>query len=385
MSDVPSAALWTLALALVLAPARQSAIDAGAACALAILVRPNLAPLAAFMAAWLLANDLQRGAGAETRTVFSRLVGGRALPFAALAAGGAIVTAVINWKWYGGATDSGYGDLGALFAFAHVPVNAANYFGWLVEAESPLALAGFAAMIVAPYWVNRRRDLTGVPVLLWLFVAWIWGGYFLYRPFEWWWYLRFLLPTWPLMAIGSASLIVWLWNRRGVWRAVAAGISVAAISATLSFAWRHDAFHIGLTESRYPQVARGVAQLTDAESGILTLQHSGSVRYYGGRMTLRWDLVEPNAFGVLLAWMRSHGHHPYLLVDAGELPKFRARFAGNPALTVTEWPPLAAFFKDETLLFDLNATGPALPTRLGVYTRRAIQPAAPAGWLLRVR
>lgn len=383
MSDVLSAALWTLTLALVLAPSRQSAFDAGAVCALAILVRPNLVPLAAFMGAWLIVNDLQRRAGDQTRAFVSRIFRGRALPFAALSFGGVIVTAVINWRWYGHATESGYGDLRGLFAFAHVPANAANYFGWLVQAETPLAAAGLAALLFAPHWVTRRRDIAGVPLLLWLCVAWTWGSYFVYWPFEWWWYLRFLLPTWPLISIGSACLVAWLWNRRGAWRVAAAAISVAAMATTLSFAWRHDAFRIGLTESRYPQVARGVATLTDAESGILTLQHSGTVRYYAGRMTLRWDLVEPRAFGALLAWMRSRGHHPYLLVDASELPNFRARFSGDPALAVMEWPPLAEFFGNETLLFDLDATGPALPTRLGVYTRRAIEPAEPQGWLLR--
>lgn len=387
MSDVPSAALWTLTLALVLSPARRSMFDAGAVCALAILVRPNLFPLAMLMSAWLLVNDvrewrarLRQDSGADTRGFWFRAC--RALPFTALAAGGAIVTAAINQTWYGRASESGYGDLGGLFGFANIAPNSANYFRWLAEAETPLAVAGLAIVLLIPQFVNRRRDVVGLPFLIWIFVAAVWANYFLYRPFGDWWYLRFLLPTWPLIAIGSASLIAWLWVRRGLLRVAGAAICAAAVTANLWFAWRHDTFRIGLTESRYPQVARGVAKLTNAESGILTLQHSGTVRYYAGRMTLRWDLVEPRQFGALLAWMRSHGHHPYLLIDAGEMPSLRSRFPNEPALAMIEWPPLASFFRNETFLFDLDATGPAAPTRLGTYTRRVVEPVAPEGWLL---
>ena len=28
------------------------------------------------------------------------------------------------------------------------------------------------------------------------------------------------------------------------------------------------------------------------QSGVLSVQHSGSVRYYGGRLTIRWDLID---------------------------------------------------------------------------------------------
>jgi hypothetical protein len=375
MSDVPSAALWTLTLALVLSRSRASAFGAGAVCALAILVRPNLSPLALIMAAWLVVNDRR-----EHRS-WRSIVQGCALPFSLVASSGAIATAVINSRWYGKATESGYGDLGGLFAMAHVPTNAANYLRWLFQAETPLAIAGLLVVLIAPQFLSRRRDVAGVPLLLWTLMACLWGQYLIYRPFEWWWYLRFLLPAWPLIALGSACLIGWLWERRGASRIIGAVIGALAVSTTLWFAWKHDAFRIGLTESRYPQIARGTATLTDPQSGILTLQHSGSVRYYGGRMTLRWDLVPPGAFTSALAWMRSHGHHAYLLIDAVELPAFRARFAGDPALALIDAPPLAAFFRNETMLFDLDVSEPRQATTLGTYTRRAIEPVAPPKWM----
>jgi hypothetical protein len=120
--------------------------------------------------------------------------------------------------------------------------------------------------------------------------------------------------------------------------------------------------------------------LTDPQSAVLTLQHSGSVRYYGGRMTLRWELVEPRDFSRFIEWLRARGHHPYLLIESGELGTLRARFPDEPALAIMSRAPLAAFFDNETMLFDLDATAPAATTELGVYTRRTIQPVAPPRW-----
>lgn len=375
MSDVPSAALWTLALVFVLSASqsRRSALGAGVLTALAILVRPNLLPIAALFGAWLAANDV-RAHGA-------RIWRGRVLPFAASAAMGAIAVAAINTWWYGRPGESGYGSLGGYFGAGHVADNAVRYAKWLVQAETPLAAAGLLVVLFAPVFVNRRRDVIGVPALLWSIVAWIWGMYLFYLVFDAWWFMRFLLPTWPIVAIASASLVSALWERGRGWRAVAAAVVAASMSASVWFAWDHSAFRVGLTESRYPQVARAVASLTDVGAGIITLQHSGTVRYYGGRATLRWDVLGPRDFSPLVNWLRAYGHHPYLLVDAAELPRARALFGADPALPPADWPPLATFFNGETLLFDLDATQPTISTTLGVYSSKAIPPATGKTWL----
>ena len=52
MSDVPAAAFWTLATYWILGTTVSSAVSAGVAASLAILIRPNLLPLAAVLAAW---------------------------------------------------------------------------------------------------------------------------------------------------------------------------------------------------------------------------------------------------------------------------------------------------------------------------------------------
>src|SRR5207247_8432492 len=57
MSDVPAAAAWTVAIACVLGQTRRSAIAGGVAAAIAIMIRPNLVPLAAVLAIWIWWRD----------------------------------------------------------------------------------------------------------------------------------------------------------------------------------------------------------------------------------------------------------------------------------------------------------------------------------------
>jgi hypothetical protein len=93
-----------------------SAAVGGLAAGVAILIRPNLAPLAAILALWLI-----------TRRRF--------LPvglFAVFASAGGIAVAAINLKLYGSALRSGY-DLTDAFATANIVPNLARYGRWLIE------------------------------------------------------------------------------------------------------------------------------------------------------------------------------------------------------------------------------------------------------------
>jgi hypothetical protein len=54
MSDVPAAAFWALATWTALDASRWSSLVPGVSAAIAILIRPNLVPLAAVLGAWML-------------------------------------------------------------------------------------------------------------------------------------------------------------------------------------------------------------------------------------------------------------------------------------------------------------------------------------------
>ena len=54
-----------------------------------------------------------------------------------------------------------------------------------------------------------------------------------------------------------------------------------------------DLFTIRRGEARYRTVGEFVARELPERSLFLTMQHSGSLRYYGRRTTLRYDWIPP--------------------------------------------------------------------------------------------
>ena len=63
-----------------------------------------------------------------------------------------------------------------------------------------------------------------------------------------------------------------------------------------------------------------------ANAFVLAAQHSGSIRYYAGRATFRWDLLSPTRLDQALATFRAQGYQPFLVVDGGEYDDFKKRF-----------------------------------------------------------
>ena len=111
MNDILTAALWLLAIATI----RRGAI-AGLCIGLAILVRPNLAPLAVVVAALPLL-DTDRDAGARRRQLIGLMMG--ALP-------GLLAVLLLNRALYGGMLTTGYGSAAQLFGVQFVRENAAK-------------------------------------------------------------------------------------------------------------------------------------------------------------------------------------------------------------------------------------------------------------------
>jgi hypothetical protein len=140
MNDITTAALWAGAYAALLS--RRWAL-AGACCGLALLVRPNLLPLGAVAALFVMAEDRQEGfSGRIARFCFA------ALPFAA-------VVLWLNSALYESPVRTGYGEPSALFSLSHVALNA-RYLSWLVETHTLFPLLALAAPFVVEG--ERRRD-----------------------------------------------------------------------------------------------------------------------------------------------------------------------------------------------------------------------------------
>jgi hypothetical protein len=124
-------------------------------------------------------------------------------------------------------------------------------------------------------------------------------------------------------------------------------------------AWRgvrvaadRSAFDLGRGDRRYVNVARFVAEHTDPNAVIFSRQHSGSLRLYAGRLTLRWDVLDAPWLDGAVAHLQSVGRRPYFVLDGDEVEEFKARFAGSSGLGALAWRPMAQLSTPPVFVYD---------------------------------
>jgi Dolichyl-phosphate-mannose-protein mannosyltransferase len=348
MSDVPVAAWWTLAIALVARSATTTTtIASGLAASAAILTRPNLAPIVLpFL--WFLARER----GVHPRTSARHIAW-----FALSAAPGAIVAGWLNAVWYASPLRSGYGSLSDLFHVSHGIVNLRRYPVWLAETHTPFIFLGLFAPLAI--WLAHRyappaaieesdveHDRHRARLLAWLCLGVIATNvacYTFYAPFESSTYLRFLLPSIPLsLALGVATL--WWGLVRLPWRlgpivacVLCGGLAVRYATSPAFAGIRHT--FIG--EQRYPQMAAYVREALPERAALFAMQHSGSLAYYTDRPIVRWDWLDGPWLDRACAALRARGYAPYFVLEEWEEALFKARFAGHSEFGALDWAPRA--------------------------------------------
>ena len=324
MNDIATAALWLAALALAVG---SRPLAAGVLVGLAILVRPNLAPLAAIV---VMVSDTVPRSGdlAENRakrwgSVVLMITG--ALP------------GVATWLWlnhelYGNIAGSGYGDVGQLFSASHISDNLAHYGRALYQTQTVFPLVALAAPFVL---VGEARRIA-----LWLLAcAGLLGSiYLLYRPFPEWWYLRFVIPAIVMMLVVACSVATVVANRARMRGVVAIGTVVLAFMG-LQAAGERQVLALQGLEGRYRETATLVADRLPATAVLITVWQSGSVRFHAGREAVLWDSLDPAWLDRAVTWLSAQGREPYILVERGEEADFRDRFRGHAEIGALDWPP----------------------------------------------
>jgi hypothetical protein len=351
MTDVPVAAAWAVAFYFLLGSTRRAIVAAGIAAAVAILIRPNLVPGAAVMGVWYLVRS--GSGGWSRRLIDATIFGVAALP-------GPVAVAVINNYLYGSPTTSGYGGLGGMYEAVNVWPNLTRYVSWFTETQFVLPLAGIAILALP---VRRLWPATPDRRVVWIiaaFVAILWTQYFAYIVFDDWWYLRFLLPSWPFIMVGTGMAALAVVRLGRPMLTAAAAMAVVGVGlVSLWFAVDRSVFELWQGERRYVSAGRLVRQVTEPESVIFSMQHSGSLRYYGGRMTLRYDNLDRDWLDRAVAWLESRGVRSYLLVEDWELPDVRRHFRGQARLELLDLPPIFSYEGPANiLLFDLTRPRP---------------------------
>jgi hypothetical protein len=333
MSDVPVAAAWAGAFCLLLGTSRWSAAGAGLLCGLAVLIRPNLAPLVGVFALRYVLPPRATGRRELARPAI----------FLLAASPAAIVVASVNSALYGSPATSGYGPLAVLFDPGRILPNLRNYLVRLVESHTPAVLLGFAALLVPlrSLWPDvRERALF---IVIGLFVAVLWAIYCAWVVFDSWWFGRFLLPTLPFAMLGVGACADAIFRRPARWSRVLAVVGVVALGlAQLHFARTHSVFEIGPNTRRYAVAAELTRRVTPPNSVVFTLNHSGSIRYYGERVTINiGNIRDRRPLEEIVAWLAGRGVRTFATFEDWEIDEFSRRFEGAPLLDAFKRPPLA--------------------------------------------
>jgi hypothetical protein len=350
LSDVPAATFWTASLLLAARAAmprpsgpaprewRVTALIAGsgAAAGVAIAIRPNLVPLAVFpaaVAAWPIARAAPLRATLRLATF-----GLACVPFV-------LFVAWFYNNLYGSPLQSGYGNTESMFAWDSFRANLARYPRWLWDSQGPLVFL----FLLSPLLSDGPRPASRI-LRRWFFtfVLAVFTCYLWYLPFDAWWYLRFLLPAFPLIFVLAAD-VAWSSTRRnGLTRQVVAlGVfAVVMVDYGATRAMELGALGGGDEEQKYADVGRFVAGRLPANAVVVAMQHSGSVRYYSGRPTLRYDHLDADWLDRAIAHLRTAGLEPYLILERWEIAKFRERFPTQRTLEFIDRPPLAVHIRD---------------------------------------
>ena len=307
MSDVPVTAAWVVSFLLL----ARGKVDwlAGIACALAVLIRPNLAPLA----------------------IVPLLISRRKVSFAAPVAVAGVFLAILQWMLYGSPIRSGYGSAEELFSFVNLVPNAQRYFSWLV-ATSPV-------LLLAPLGIARLQDRRTRALAAFAFLVVI--AYLIYAVFDQWSYLRFLLPALAVFAVFSAIVLVaWMERSPAPWRAPLLLALMLGITAYSLFVARsQDTFKLADQLRRVGQVADLLTSYGAERPVVISGEQSGAIRYYTMSPILRWEAATPDALRAAIAAVESEGYSTYIALDAWEEEPFRKKFASIPEVQL-DWPPI---------------------------------------------
>ena len=307
MSDVPATMWIVLALVLAIRSSTMSALGAGLAAGAAVITRPALV-----LAAAMVPLAAHRGERPRRRAALG----------AAGFAIGVVLQMTIQNHLFGSPFSTGYGAASALFSSAHLTTNLAIFAKQGFTALGPLWILGLIVGVIAARPEPRLKP------------ALICGGvllpYLFYLPFDHWETLRFLLPgIVPLTVVAADGLIHFArMPRQPVAAAVImCGFIAVAVAQSELLLRRSSVWDVASLEARYPLAGEWVNINTPANAVVLAKQHSGSLRWYGKRQTLRWDFIAPADLVTTVRELGSHGATAYVALEGAEVEMFDSRFA----------------------------------------------------------
>jgi hypothetical protein len=233
----------------------------------------------------------------------------------------------LNWTLYGGIAASGYGSTSHLFelSLSRLAANIENFGKWLTYSHTPL----FWLLWPASLWVLRREKWAWQVSAIAAAAA---APYLFYIVFDDWESSRFLLPSIALitiLSVGALSTGLSAVARRA--NAVAVAIAFACAIAAHQFLDREGIYRLPTLEAKYELVGEWFKRNTSDRVVVLAGLHSGSLRLYGDRTTIRWDQIPERSLTETLRALIVAGYEPYLVLDLPTEPRqFEKHFLTQP-------------------------------------------------------
>lgn len=311
MSDM-AASMWImLALVLAMRISNRSAFAAGLAAGAVVITRPALLIGAAMIPVAAYRGD-------EGQRLRRMLMAGAGL------AVGVLIQTAIQQQLFGSPLVTGYGASGTLFSLGYLTTNLKIFF------------VRYGLAVVGPLWItgliigffSAKPEPRSRPALLFCAVL---LPYLFYLPFDHWETLRFLLPGLvPLTIVAADGLmhIARVTRQPSITAVMVAAILSIIVGRSESLLRHESAWDIASLEARYPLAGEWINVNTPPDSVVLANQHSGSLRWYGKRQTLRWDFIEPQQLKMTVAELQAHGATVYVALEGDEVQMFNQRFAG---------------------------------------------------------
>ena len=326
MSDLPATTWVMLAVWLAWRSREHSAwaLGAGAAMAVAVLIRPNNA---------LALLPLAIALGFAPRRWLLLAIAG--LP-------GAVFFCLHNRAAFGAALTTGYGSVGGMFEWRWVGPTLLHYLCWFPLLFTPLVL-----LTPAVGWTLRREPAKALMLCTWALAYLAFYSAYVCTH-ETWWYLRFVLPAAPALVLGGL-LAMQAWTQRWTgtrWGGVILAVAMVAVVAN-GAAWNRY-FHTlsaGQGERAYDTAAKWMRAELPADAVILGMQVSGCLMYHTDLTVVRWDQIDDAAAGKQV--LAAAGNRPvYAALFPFETDEvLKLRFPGRWA-QVAEFPPIVIWRRD---------------------------------------
>ncbi|HEX6464090.1 MAG TPA: hypothetical protein VFZ98_06550, partial [Vicinamibacterales bacterium] len=216
--------------------------------------------------------------------------------------------------------------IASIFDASRIAPMAEQYVSALWHTYTPLLYVAFVASVLAS--LRGHSQSPELRRLCWTACASaivLLASYAPYSVFD----LRFLLPAVVLLIVAStATMGAWTESWSPTVRALAFGM--AATLLPLGFV--HQASHAGawrlheIFSQRFVESGRRARMLPDG-AVLMSIVESGSLRFYGGRLTLRFDWLPAGSLDAAVEYLSNRGRAVYFAGAASELTQFQDTFS----------------------------------------------------------